>query len=142
MIVLTTSTAVQTFSVKPREYVTDATICLRDDSTNIEQCVLTTGSYWETYNLDWELASNDWEDEVGLVITNDLLYVSMNLDLVEGRFYDLKMTGTVTGKIIYRDKIFCTDQTINQLTNSYYDINSGNYIILDTDNNDYVIFNN
>ena len=99
MIVLTTSTAEQTFSVKPREYVTDATICLRDDSTNIEECVLTTGIYWDTKNIDWELATQNWEEQEGLEVTNDLLYVTMNLDLVEGRFYDLKMTGTATAKV-------------------------------------------
>mgnify|MGYP003118942897 FL=1 len=142
MLVLKSQVAEQTFKIIPREYVTDATICIRDDSTNTEVCVLTTGSHWETYNLDWELASNDWEDSVGLVIENNYVVVTMELNLIEGRFYDLKLTGSASGKIIYRDKIFCTNQSIDQLANSYYDINSGNYIILDTNNNDYVIFNN
>ena len=85
MIILTTSTSPQTFSILPREYVTDVTICIRDESTNIETCVLTSGSLWNTYNINWELATNDWEDEVGLIILNDYLNVTMNLDLVEGR---------------------------------------------------------
>ena len=110
MIVLTTTTTEQTFGIIPREYVTDATICIRDESTNDENCVLTSGSFWNTYNVDWELATNDWEDEVGIVITNDTMFVTMNLNLIEGRFYDIKITNT-SGTVIFRDKIFCTDQT-------------------------------
>ena len=141
MLVLKTQTTEQTFKVIPREFVTDATICIRDDSTNTEVCVLTTGSEWQTYNLDWELATNDWEDAVGLLIVNNYVQITMNLNLVEGRFYDLKISDA-SGVVVYRDKVFCTDQNIDQIANSYYDINSGNYIILETNNNDYVIFNN
>ena len=81
MIVLTTSTAEQTYSVIPREYVTDATICIRDESTNEEICVLTTGQFWNTNTFQWQLANYDWEDEAGIVITNDLMYITMNLNL-------------------------------------------------------------
>tara|TARA_R110002049_G_scaffold6595_4_gene41344 strand:+ start:9376 stop:9795 length:420 start_codon:yes stop_codon:yes gene_type:complete len=139
MIVLTTTTTEQTFGIIPREYVTDATICIRDESTNDENCVLTSGSFWETYNVDWELATNDWEDEVGIVITNDTMFVTMNLNLIEGRFYDIKITNT-SGTVIFRDKIFCTDQTIDQETNNYYDVNQGQYIQNTSGNNDYIIF--
>ncbi len=139
MIVLTTSTADQTFSVIPREYVTDAEICIRDESTNEEICVLTTGSLWNTNMLDWQLANYDWEDEVGIVITNDIMYITMNLDLLEGRFYDLKISNT-SGTVIFRDKIFCTDQTIDQETNNYYDMNQGLYIENTSGNNDYIIY--
>jgi|TARA_R110000803_G_scaffold29041_3_gene66586 hypothetical protein len=139
MIVLTTSTADQTFSVIPREYVTDAEICIRDESTNEEICVLTTGSLWNTNTLDWQLANYDWEDEVGIVITNDIMYITMNLDLLEGRFYDLKISNT-SGTVIFRDKIFCTDQTIDQETNNYYDMNQGLYIENTSGNNDYIIY--
>ena len=139
MIVLTTSTADQTFSVIPREYVTDAEICIRDESTNEQICVLTTGSEWNTNTLDWQLANYDWEDEVGIVITNDLMYITINLNLEEGRFYDLKISNT-SGTVIFRDKIFCTDQTIDQETNNYYDMNQGLYIENTSGNNDYIIY--
>lgn len=139
MIVLTTSTADQTFSVIPREYVTDAEICIRDESTNEQICVLTTGSEWNTNTLDWQLANYDWEDEAGIVITNDLMYITINLNLEEGRFYDLKISNT-SGTVIFRDKIFCTDQTIDQETNNYYDMNQGLYIENTSGNNDYIIY--
>jgi hypothetical protein len=139
MIVLTTSTAEQTYSVIPREYVTDATICIRDESTNEEICVLTTGQFWNTNTFEWQLANYDWEDEAGIVITNDLMYITMNLNLIEGRFYDLKISN-VSGTVIFRDKIFCTDQTIDQATNNYYDMNLGQYTINTSGNNDYIIY--
>lgn len=139
MIVLTTSTSEQTYTVIPREYVTDATICIRDESTNEEICVLTTGQFWNTNTFEWQLANYDWEDEAGIVITNDLMYITMNLNLIEGRFYDLKISN-VSGTVIFRDKIFCTDQTIDQATNNYYDMNLGQYTINTSGNNDYIIY--
>tara|TARA_B100000497_G_C7660138_1_gene397604 strand:- start:1139 stop:1558 length:420 start_codon:yes stop_codon:yes gene_type:complete len=139
MIVLTTTTAEQTFEIIPREYVTDATICIRDESTNEEICVLTTGAEWNTNTLQWQLANYDWEDEAGIVITNDLMYITINLNLVESRFYDIKISN-VSGTVIFRDKIFCTDQTIDQATNNYYDMNLGQYTINTSGNNDYIIY--
>ena len=139
MIVLTTTTAQQTFEIIPREYATDATICIRDESTNEEICVLTTGAEWNTNTLQWQLANYDWEDEAGIVITNDLMYITINLNLVESRFYDIKISN-VSGTVIFRDKIFCTDQTIDQATNNYYDMNLGQYTINTSGNNDYIIY--
>jgi len=139
MIVLTTATASQTFNVIPREYVTDAEICIRDESTNEVICVLTTGQFWNTNTFQWQLANYDWEDEAGIVITNDLMYITMNLNLIEGRFYDIKISNT-SGTVIFRDKIFCTDQTIDQETNNYYDMNQGLYIENTSGNNDYIIY--
>lgn len=139
MIVLTTATASQTFNVIPREYVTDAEICIRDESTNEVICVLTTGQLWNTNTFQWQLANYDWEDEAGIVITNDLMYITMNLNLIEGRFYDIKISNN-SGTVIFRDKIFCTDQTIDQETNNYYDMNAGQYIENTSGNNDYIIY--
>jgi len=139
MIVLTTATASQTFNVIPREYVTDAEICIRDESTNEVICVLTTGQFWNTNTFQWQLANYDWEDEAGIVITNDLMYITMKLNLIEGRFYDIKISNT-SGTVIFRDKIFCTDQTIDQETNNYYDMNQGQYIENTSGNNDYIIY--
>ena len=85
MIILTTSTSPQTFSILPREYVTDVTICIRDESTNMR-------------------------------ISN------------------------TSGTVIFRDKIFCTDQTIDQSNDEYYDMNLGVYKENTSGNNDYIIF--
>ena len=55
------------------------------------------GALWNTYNVQWEAASDNWESIVS------------------------------SEESIYLDKIFCIDQTINQADNNYYTINSGEY---------------
>lgn len=45
----------------------------------------------------------------------------------------------LNGAVIYKDKVFCTDQTINQSSNDYYDINENEYTTEDSYDNDYII---
>ena len=116
MKVLTTSTEVQTLKVIPREYVPFVNMYLRDDSTNLTTTITpnvqNVGNYMEISN-------------------------TFNF-LKEGRFYDLKIVNIQTQKIIYRDKVFCTDQTINQDTNDYYSVNKNEYVS-ENGNNDYIV---
>ena len=133
MKILTTSTNAQTLEFIPRAYPSTVKITLRDNSTNasntIENLTLTQtkdkasistafsvssaplvesrfydlsiiqgiGQLWNTFTSNWEAATANWEN----VISSE--------------------------NIIYKDKIFCTDQTINQADNNYYDINSSEY---------------
>ena len=63
--------------------------------------------------------------------------INNQYNLVEGRFYDLTIKeGSV---VIYKDKIFCTDQTIDQETNNYYSINENVYTTENSYDNDYII---
>jgi len=67
-------------------------------------------------------------------------YLSINVQfgtLTEGDFYILEVKNG-TG-VIYKDKVFCTDQTINQTTNDYYSINKDEYVQEDSFDNDYII---
>lgn len=57
--------------------------------------------------------------------------------LVEGEFYTLKIKNG--SAVIYRDKVFCTDQTINQTNNDYYSVNNNEYNTEDSFDNDYII---
>ena len=118
MKILTTSAAAQTLTFTPRAYPSSVTVSIRDNSTNT-----TT----RTQN-------------VTLTRVKDNATVSTTYTLVEGRFYDLTLlNGSAT---VYRDKIFCTTQTINQSNNNYYDINSGEYTFDETagsHDNDYII---
>ena len=70
------------------------------------------------------------------VISGDYLTISHPFSLVEGRYYDL--TILAGSKVIYLDKIFCTDQVINQESNKYYSVNKDEYISQPS-NNDYII---
>ena len=117
MIHLTTSASSQTLKIIPRSYASTVSMILRDDSTNNE----TTYSSISTTT-----------DKNYLVISKALSPV-----LVEGRFYDLTVKeGT---SIIYKDKIFCTDQTIDQSNNDYYSVNEGEYTTENSYDNDYII---
>jgi len=109
----------QTIKIIPRVYALSVTLKLRDDSTNTTVTILPTaqkvGNYIELTNV---------------------------YDLKEGHFYDLKIyngQGAVTeSDIIYRDKIFCTVQSTNQLNNEHYTVNKGAYKSK-SGNNDFII---
>ena len=121
MIHLTTSSSSQTIKIIPREYGTSVTLKVRDDSTNKEYSYSTTASTVRNY-LSIPNVYTDSGDGI----------------LKEGRFYDLTLD--ISGKgTIYKDKIFVTDQTINQDNNDYYSVNSGEYTTEDSYDNDYII---
>ena len=114
MIKLTTSTDAQTIKIIPRSYATNVSLIFRDDSTNTSV----------TYTSSAATNKNH-------------LVISQALALKEGRFYDLTIKeGT---SVIYKDKVFCTDQTVDQDTNNYYTVNQGEYTIETTYDNDYII---
>lgn len=57
--------------------------------------------------------------------------------LTEGDFYTLEIKdGTV---VIYKDRVFCTDQTVNQVNNDYYSVNDGEYTTENSFDNDYIV---
>jgi len=115
MKILTTSTEAQTIKVIPREYVTTATMTLRDDQTN----TVTTFS------------------DITLTEEGDYNLITETFALKEGYYYDLKLTSE--GATIYKDKVFCTDQSVDQSTNDYYTINQDVYQTETTHDNDFII---
>ena len=114
MIKLTTSTDAQTIRIIPRSYATNVSLIFRDDSTNTEVTYSTTATTQSNY-----------------------LVISESISLTEGRFYDL--TIKEGSSVIYKDKVFCTDQTVDQDTNSYYSVNDGEYTSDTSYDNDYII---
>jgi hypothetical protein len=110
MIILTTSVNAQELKFIPREYVASS-IVITDQDTNTPV----------TYT--------------GLTFVTDRYYLKGNVTfspkLIEGRFYTLKVLNGTT--VVYRDMIFCTDQTI-----STYSINDGVYTKHET-TNEYVV---
>ena len=105
--------AEQTIKILPRVYTTSIVLLLRDDSTN----EITTAS-------------------VNTVTDKDYLTLSYAFNLKEGRYYDLTLLNG--SDVIYLDRVFCTDQTINQDTNDYYSVNKNQYVTKDG-NNDYIV---
>lgn len=143
MKILTTSTSAQTLTFAPRSYPSEVIVSIRDTSTNT-----TTRT-----------------ENVTLTQTNDKASISTTFSLKEGRFYDLSILEgvgalwntyttewqlatdnwesiTTSEESIYLDKIFCTDQTVNQADNDYYTINSGQYTQTTSyPDDDYIIIN-
>lgn len=118
---LTTSTSPQTLRIVPRRYTTSVRMTLRDDSTN-EIYEFDLGSkVWQQVSNTWNVANFQWDNASTVQIVGDYLEITTNFSLGESRFYD--MTVYSGSDIIYKDKIFCTDQTVNQATDNYYSVN-------------------
>lgn len=138
MKILTTSTSAQTLRFVPREYVTSATLFFRDDSTNVttNQTVslvqdgdelVYTGSFnlieGRFYDFNFVIDSNLWEQN------------TLNWDMN----YDLWNASQGAALSLYKDKIFCTDQPLDQTEDEYYSVNKNVYVSEDTYDNDYII---
>jgi len=122
MKILTTSSSAQTLDVIPRTFVSTYTMKLRDTSKNKEVF---------SASVNAAVVSSDNFRRISATISPVLK---------EGRYYDLTLLSG--SSVVYKDKIFCTDQTINQANNDYYDINSGEYTFDETagsHDNDYII---
>ena len=127
---MTTSPTGQPLKVIPRLFNSVNNIVVRDNSTN--------ESYTYT-NINTSFSVNNYMS----IINQGSGYVdsSSNTILKEGRFYDLSVFGS-SSTLLYKDKIFVTNQTINQANNNYYDINSGEYTTdsqAAMNDNDYII---
>ena len=103
MIVLTTSTSAQTLSFIPRD--TPTSMVLTDDQTNTPVTVSITSQ-----------TSGDYVNTI-----------TASFALKEGHFYELVLKqGT---DIVYKDRIFCTDQNIVN-----FSVNNGQYTSNTTSN--------
>jgi hypothetical protein len=118
MKVLTTSATEQIFKIIPREYVTSIDVDITDDSSNV------TTNYTG-------ITSTETVNHLQVPITFSPV-------LKEGRFYDMVVKKT-DGSIIYKDKIFCTDQAIDQTQDQEYSVNSGQYTSDTSYDNDFII---
>ena len=141
MIVLTTSALAQNLKVIPRTYGAEFTLSIRDDSTNVTA----------TYEVTSAVTSGNY-------LTFDQIF---NPVLREGHFYDIKLYSdpnfwntnyflwelynefwnidTTNIVDIFKDRIFCTDQEIDQMDNLYYELNKGQYVTDNSYNNDYIV---
>lgn len=109
MIILTTDTTPQTFVFIPRVLVFD-TVEITDDQTNqtvaITPYTFTEGDYYNTLEAEFSL--------------------------VENHFYNLVIKDGST--IVYRDRIFCTDQSVVT-----FSVNNGQYVSNST-TNEFIVY--
>ncbi|MHC4691065.1 MAG: hypothetical protein ACYS5F_15785 [Planctomycetota bacterium] len=93
MKILTTSASEQNITVIPRQFQSTYTLKVRDEAANTE-----------IFNDTVSASSATNKRIVG---------VTFNPVLKEGRTYT--MTLLYADEVVYRDKIFCTDQTVNHV---------------------------
>lgn len=113
----------------PREYVTNAFMTIRDDSTNVLVDYILIPRVGGVGNIE---------------IDNDIfaVYNSTYTNMVEGHFYDLTIyQDEEKTNVIYRDRIFCTEQKVDIQTDPdyFYKLNKGVYQEYDGFNNEYIV---
>ena len=148
MIVVTT-TASQTLSIIPREYLGQFTVDVRDTSLN------------KTFSYFNGISASDTSGNY-LFFTNSYVDSEAVSIFIEGRYYDLDLyadfnywnmnlsywelydevwqTDSDQTEKIYKDRLFCTDQDIDQLNdNEHYQLNKGQYTTNDSFDNEYIV---
>jgi len=128
-MILFNPTTTNQFTIITRDYVSNAYMTIRDDSTNVTV----------DYTLVPRVAG------VGNIeIVNDTynVYNDTYSNLVEGHFYDLTIySDAQKTNVIYKDRIICTEQKaeIEADNNYFYKVNKNQYTEYDGFNNDYIV---
>jgi|TARA_R110000744_G_scaffold38248_4_gene87558 hypothetical protein len=142
MIVFSTAATAQTFNIIPRTFAAEFTMSIIDDSTNIpvyyDITTATTSGNYLTFNQIFNpiLVEGHFYD---IRFYSDYNYWNTNYQLWENdnSFWNIDRT---TDSTLYRDRIFCTDQEIDQMEDEYYDMNLGQYKTFNSGGNTYKVF--
>jgi len=110
MRVLTTSTSDQTIKIAARrDVVGNLSLEVTNKSTRKTDSY-TSSVEWQEYNVSWENSDVSWESGGFTSSQGDIfLEITNKYALKEGNYYTLKLTDD-NGEL-YRDVIYCTDQT-------------------------------
>jgi hypothetical protein len=140
-MILKNTDASQTFSVIPRTYGNQFTMEIRDDSTNVATLyeiddATTVGNYLTfTKTLNPVLIENHYYD-LRLFVDDNVWNTNYNI----WNDYDfLWNVGAILKTNLYKDRIFCTNQTIDQNNDQYYQVNKDQYVEDDSFNNEYIV---
>ncbi len=166
MIILSTATSAQTFQFIPRFYVLSGTLIVRDEETNIVQTntvplgrlggfasinvaltleegkfyeieLTSLGSNWNTVFELWNNITITW-DQALTAIGSTWGNAQEEWNLATSKWEDPREAVEQT---IYKDRIFCTDQTISQRASEYYDSIKGLYKVSTQGDNTYKVYN-
>jgi hypothetical protein len=115
MTVLNPNLEIHELIVIPRNYLSSQTltVSLRDEQTNL------------SFTYTPESVTFDFYDLVLISIVMPCIY--------ENGFFEMTIRNNLN-EIIYKDRVFCTSQSLNT-----YSINNGAYDTLNTNNNDYIV---
>jgi|TARA_B110000285_G_scaffold194235_1_gene223768 hypothetical protein len=143
MIVFNTSATAQAFKIIPRSYAAEFTMSITDDSTNITVYYNITNAITDVNYLTFNQAFNPILVEghfYDIRLYSDYNFWNTNYQLWENdnSFWNIDRTTDVT---LFRERIFCTDQSIDQIEDEYYDLNLGVYKTFNAANdNQYKVF--
>ena len=140
MIVLNTNTP-QTLKVIPRIYESAFQVAYTDDSTNVRTEVSISGASTSGNYLTWSqsfnplLVVNHFYD---LELFSNYAFWNQNFSLWQN-YTRLWNDASDFINVFYKDRIFCTDETIDQKVDKYYDMNKGQFVTTDAYNNEYIV---
>ena len=122
------TTGDSTIKVIPRKQVSNAFVIYKNVSTNNDRTV---------FKVDLTYLEN----HVSFVLEED---TKIALKVKEGQFVHFELyegeTMAETNTLLYRGRIFFTDQTINQNAGDTYSINKDVYEEAQTESNNYIIY--
>ncbi len=141
MIILSTSATAQNLKVIPRDYLSTFILSIKDDSTNIVKhyeinSALTTGNYLSFTNVFNPVLIENHFYDITLGVSNSFWNTNIKLWQDDQTLWNVDDT---SDGVIYKDKIFCTDQDIDQENNDYYKINKGQYSHYNGYDNTYLV---
>tara|TARA_R100001460_G_scaffold88372_1_gene129858 strand:- start:412 stop:768 length:357 start_codon:yes stop_codon:yes gene_type:complete len=94
----------------------------------------------KTYKLVIKSESENktiFTDETATFIELDYFYTySTTQVLIENNYYTITITNTTDNNIIFKDKMYCTNQTLSD-----YEISNGVYIEQSTGDNQFIYYN-
>jgi hypothetical protein len=165
MIYLSTATSGQTITFIPRSFVINVRVEVKDEETldvqtanvplselsslaavNIalnlkenkfyEFKVVSIGSNWDTVQQRWDLLTINWEQ--GITRSGAAWNFATNTwNETTGNWDAVRLPKEI---VIYKDRIFCTNQTLSQGGNEYYELYKGVYKSSNARNNKYKVY--
>tara|TARA_R110000796_G_scaffold108427_1_gene219435 strand:- start:253 stop:588 length:336 start_codon:yes stop_codon:yes gene_type:complete len=106
-----TTTSIQTIKFIPRELVSAVTLTLTNKNTRTSSTV-----------------------SVGVANSNGYMSLTGSFSLIENTNYSMEVT-KASGDVIYRDTIFCTNQT----DLDKFDVHKNDYVTEDTFDNEFIV---
>tara|TARA_R100000742_G_C4279294_1_gene103465 strand:+ start:5382 stop:5807 length:426 start_codon:yes stop_codon:yes gene_type:complete len=140
MIVLKNTTP-QTLKVIPREFVSEFTFSYEDDQTNVATEVAITNATISGNYITWSQSFNPLlviNHFYNVELFSDYAFWNTNYSLWQN-WNELWNDDSNFKNVFYRDRIFCTDQIVDQKNGDFYDINKGQFLTTNAGNNDYIV---
>lgn len=166
MIYLSDAVSAQTFTFIPRSFVINARLEVKDEETGLVQTnnvsinrlsgyasinvalslqenkfyeikVVSVGSNWEDVSQFWNLITINWEE--GITRSGSTWnFATDTWNETTGNWDTVRQPKEV---LIYKDRLFCTNQTISQGANEYYDVYKDVYETSTSGDNTYKVYN-